>query len=85
MSIVCLDSCHTQMPKDQVEWLDKALSERQNVPNLYACYHKPTYGSLVKDDDMEVRKHFVPLFDKYGVDVAFENDHRLQAHVASKR
>ncbi|MDA7613517.1 metallophosphoesterase family protein [Verrucomicrobiales bacterium] len=77
MSIVCLDSCHTQMPKDQVEWLDKALSERQNVPNLYACYHKPTYGSLVKDDDMEVRKHFVPLFDKYGVDVAFENDHHV--------
>ena len=77
MSIICLDSSHTQMPESQVEWLDKALHERQNVPNLYACYHRPTYGTLVKDDDQEVRKHFVPLFDKYGVDVAFENDHHL--------
>ena len=77
LSILCLDSGHTQMPKDQAEWLDQVLKERQDFPNLFACYHKPTYGSLVKDDDMEVRKHFVPLFDKYGVDAAFENDHHV--------
>ncbi|MFT5402260.1 MAG: hypothetical protein ACI9DF_001087 [Verrucomicrobiales bacterium] len=77
MSIICLDSNHTQKPETQVPWLKEALKKRANVPNLFACYHRPTYGTLVKDDEMEVRKHFVPLFDTYGVDAAFENDHHV--------
>ncbi len=77
MSIVCLDSNHTQTPEAQAPWLKDALGKRQGVPNLFACYHRPTYGTLVKDDEADVRKHFVPLFDAYGVDIAFENDHHL--------
>lgn len=77
MSIICLDSNHTQTPESQAPWLESALKQRQAVPNLFACYHKPAYGSLVKDDEEEVRKHFVPLFDRYGVDAAFENDHHV--------
>jgi hypothetical protein len=77
MSIVCLDSNHTQTPESQVGWLKETLAKRKEVPNLFACYHRPTYGTLVKADEPEVRKHFVPLFDAYGVDAAFENDHHL--------
>ena len=77
MSIICLDSNHTQKPEAQVDWLESALRERAHRPNLFACYHRPTYGAQVKDDEMEVRKHFVPLFDKYSVDAVFENDHHI--------
>lgn len=77
MSILCLDSNHTQTPESQVSWLKEALRERKDLPNLFVCYHRPTYGTLVKDDEAEVRKHWVPLFDQFGVDAAFENDHHL--------
>lgn len=77
MSIICLDSNHTQRPEDQVPWLKAALRDRSKMPNLFTCYHRPTFGTLVKDDEKEVREHFVPLFDQYGVDAAFENDHHL--------
>lgn len=77
LSVVCLDSDHTQTPAAQVDWLAETLERRRTVPNLFACYHKPTFGTLVKADHSEVRTHFVPLFDRYGVDAAFENDHHV--------
>ena len=77
LSIACLDSYHTQTPKDQAVWLERTLEQRTNVPHLFACYHRPAYGTLIKDDMQEIRKEWVPLFEKYGVDVAFENDHHV--------
>ena len=77
MSIVLLDSNHTQTPESQASWLEKTLAERALVPNLYVCYHRPAFGTLVKEDEAAVREHWVPLFEKYGVDVAFENDHHV--------
>ncbi|MDA0814359.1 MAG: metallophosphoesterase family protein [Verrucomicrobia bacterium] len=77
MSIVLLDSNHTQTPESQKAWLEETLRERQSRPNLFTCHHRPTYGTLVKEDEKDVREHWVPLFEKYGVDVAFENDHHV--------
>ncbi|MEZ5330006.1 MAG: metallophosphoesterase family protein [Verrucomicrobiales bacterium] len=77
MSIVLLDSNHTQTPESQKAWLEETLKERQSRPNLFTCHHRPTYGTLVKEDEKDVREHWVPLFEKYGVDVAFENDHHV--------
>ncbi|MEN9022678.1 MAG: metallophosphoesterase family protein, partial [Verrucomicrobiales bacterium] len=77
LSIACLDSYHTQTPKAQTEWLESTLKQRTNFPHLFACYHRPAYGTLIKDDMQEIRKEWVPLFEKYGVDVAFENDHHV--------
>lgn len=77
MSIICLDSNHSQMAESQKAWLEETLEERQSRKNLFTCHHRPTYGTLVKEDDKEVREHWVPLFEKYGVDVAFENDHHV--------
>ena len=77
LSIACLDSYHTQTPKAQTEWLESTLEQRTNFPHLFACYHRPAYGTLIKDDMQEIRKEWAPLFEKYGVDVAFENDHHV--------
>ncbi len=77
MSIVCLDSYHTQKPEDQTAWLEKILQSRSQIPNLFACYHRPGFGTQVKDDIKAVRQQWAPLFERYGVDAAFENDHHV--------
>jgi hypothetical protein len=77
LSIVLLDSNHTQTSESQKAWLEETLKARRTRPNLFACYHRPAYGTLVKEDDKDVREHWVPLFEKYGVDCAFENDHHV--------
>lgn len=77
LSLVLLDSNHTQRPSAQTAWLRETLEARRNRPHLFACYHRPTYGTLVKGDEMEVRKEWVPLFERYGVDAVFENDHHI--------
>ena len=75
MSIVILDSNHTQTVVSQTAWLARQLEKRQNSPALFVCYHRPTYGTGVKKNDLGVRTEWVPLFEKFGVDTVFENDH----------
>ncbi|MCA9218668.1 MAG: metallophosphoesterase family protein, partial [Planctomycetales bacterium] len=75
MSIVCLDSYHTQTPQSQAPWLEETLQSRVACPNLFVCYHRPAFGTLVKDDVEDIRKYWSGLFEHYGVDVVFENDH----------
>ena len=77
MSIVCLDSYHTQTPESQSQWLEKTLSERSGLPNLFVCYHRPAFGTLVKNDIEEVRQHWTPAIERYGVDAVFEHDHHI--------
>jgi len=80
MSIILLDSGHTH-PVDgpQAEWLAKTLEQRRDVPNTFALYHVPAYPSVRKfDNDIstQIRKSWVPSFDKYKLTAAFENhDH----------
>ena len=75
MSIVILDSNHTQTVVSQTRWLAGQLKEREERPVLFVCYHRPTYGTGVKKNDLGVRTQWVPLFEKFGVDAVFENDH----------
>ncbi len=77
MSVVCLDSYHTQTPKSQAVWLEETLRGRTHLPNLFVCYHRPAYGTLVKNDMEEIRQHWTPIIEKYGVDAVFENDHHV--------
>lgn len=80
LSVILLDSDHTHpIEGAQTEWLSKTLSERENVPHKIALYHVPAYPS-VRDyhhkHSEKVRKNWVPLFEKMGLTVAFENhDH----------
>lgn len=77
MSIVNLDSDHSQPVGNQTQWLSDTLEKHRSSPLLFACYHRPTYGTLVKEDNAAVRTQWVPLFEKYKVDTVFEHDHHV--------
>ena len=79
MSLILLDSGHTYFVNEQVEWLAKTLKKRQEVSYKFAAYHVPAYPSARDLDDeisTRIRTHWVPLFECFGLDVAFEHhDH----------
>jgi hypothetical protein len=85
LSLVILDSNHTTpIGGEQTSWLERTLREREDHPNVLVYYHVPSYPSVrpIDLDHMEAgtgaesRKHWVPLFERYNVDVVFEHhDH----------
>ncbi len=83
LSLILLDSNHTN-PIDgtQRDWLEKALAARKDCPNVFPVYHVPAYPSVRPFDEPVstlVRRHWVPLFEKFGVRLAFENhDHAFK-------
>lgn len=80
MSVFILDSGHTHpISGNQKLWLSRALEMRQTFPHKFAIYHVPAYPS-VRDFNNEIspqiRRSWVPLFEKYQLTAAFENhDH----------
>lgn len=80
LSIILLDTDHTNpVDGEQTEWLERTLAERTHIPNVVPNYHVPGFPS-VRDPmgrtHSRIREHWVPLFEKYGVKMAFENhDH----------
>jgi len=77
LSLVMLDSGHTQSISSQTDWLEETLQARQSAARTYICYHRPAWGTGVKGDAVEVREEWGPLFERYGVDAVFENDHHV--------
>jgi len=88
MSLVLLDSGHVS-PADgeQTSWLETTLKERQDRPHLLVANHVPCYPSVRNPyrEDKEAgtgevqRRHWCPLFEKYGVDVVLEHhDHAFK-------
>ena len=81
LSVLVLNSNHTRPVEDQVEFIEQALSLRKTRKHLFALYHFPAYGivkgGLENPISQSMRKHWTPLFDKYGLDAAFENDHHV--------
>jgi hypothetical protein len=80
LSIVLLNSDHTvAIGGEQTRWLEETLAERQRVPHLFPVYHVPAYPSVRAFEgavSARVREHWVPLLERFGVRVAFENhDH----------
>ncbi len=80
LSLVLLDSGHTNpIDNEQTDWLRQTLAGRQDVPHLFAVYHVPAYPSVRGFNNgvsAKIREHWVPLFEQFGVDVAFEHhDH----------
>lgn len=62
-------------PADQTEWLEKTLSE-STATWKFAIYHHPAYSSAPRRDNQDIRKYWLPLFDKYHVDLALQgHDH----------
>ena len=79
--MVILDSSHTYTIESQVEFLKSSLSSRKDRTHLFALYHFPAYGimkgGLNSPISKSMRKHWVPLFDEFSLDAAFENDHHV--------
>jgi len=97
LSIVLLDSSHTNpVAGAQAEWLKEALAARRDKQFVFVGYHYPAYGTtkaakegtpLDKPVSIEIRRHWMPSWEKYGVSAVFENDHhnykrtyRLRGH-----
>jgi acid phosphatase type 7 len=80
LSIVLLDTDHSN-PIDgaQTRWLETVLDARQHVPHVFPLYHVPAFPSVRSFEgevSARVREHWVPLFERSTVRVAFENhDH----------
>jgi len=80
LSLLILDSGHaTPVAGPQTEWLKSTLQDRRDVTYLFAFYHVPAYPSVRKFNNSKstlVRKNWTPIFDREGLDLAFEhNDH----------
>ncbi|MFA9478853.1 fibronectin type III domain-containing protein [Phycisphaerales bacterium AB-hyl4] len=86
MSIILLDTDHAgPVHGKQASWLEEELTDRQDVPHLFPVYHIPAYPSARDFSEYvsgRVRQHWVPLFEQYGIRVAFENhDHTYKRTV----
>lgn len=80
LSVLLLDSDHSNpIDGEQTRWLESVLAERQDVPHIFPIYHVTGYPSVRAFDgetETRVRDNWVPLFERYGVRVVFENhDH----------
>jgi len=74
MSIFLIDSGHTNtIEGEQTRWLERNLEKRRDRPLLYATYHRPAYRGTGGGSDA-VRRHWMPLFEQFGLNVAFEHD-----------
>lgn len=73
-----LDSGHTfPVAGRQCEWLEQELVAGQEAKYRIPVYHIPAYPSETKHthrSSMDIRKHWVPLFEKYGVKASMEHD-----------
>jgi hypothetical protein len=86
MSLILLDTAHTaDVEGPQTDWLKQALETRTDRPHLFAVYHLPAYPSHRPSDHLaapKIREQWVPLFERYGVDVVFEHhDHTYKRTV----
>lgn len=60
---------------EQTEWLAETLEKRKDIPHIFPIYHHGLYPG-VRSEYKDQQKYWGPLFEKYGVYVAFENhDH----------
>jgi len=82
LSIVLLDSGEIQTVESQTAWLRAALEARADREHVFVCYHRPAFGTGVKNDVAAIRREWVPLFERYGVHAAFENDHHVYKRTA---
>jgi len=71
--VVTLDS---NLPvEDQVDWLEQQLASSDAVWK-FVMYHHPAFSSKPNRDNPEVRAVWSKVFDRYGVDIAFQgHDH----------
>lgn len=77
LSLVLLDTGHySPIAGDQTKWLEETLEKEKSYPYKLAVYHVGAYPSVYKYDrgtPPVIRKHWMPLFDKYKLHAGFEH------------
>jgi len=56
---------------NQVRWLEQDLAANVNKDWIFVYYHHPGITCTYKGDNDAVIEHFLPVFDRYKVDVVF--------------
>ena len=74
--VVVMDSNYDLIdPQTQTEWLDRVLEESEARWKT-VIYHHPLYASHPERDNAPLRHAWLPIFDRHGVDIAFQgHDH----------
>jgi len=86
LSLIVLDTDHSgPVEGTQTQWLAERLAEREGVTHVVPIYHVPAFPSVRRFEggtSTRIREHWVPLFEEYGVRVAFEHhDHAYKRTV----
>lgn len=86
LSLVFGDSDHSNpIGGKQTEWMRETLASRKTFPHLIPVYHVPAWPSVRKFDEptcVNIRNHWVPLFEENGIRLALENhDHAYKRTV----
>jgi hypothetical protein len=68
---------------DQADFLEKTLKDHTTVRWQCANYHRPAYPAVKKPSS--ALRHWVPIFEKYDLDVAFESDGHTWKRTAAVR
>jgi hypothetical protein len=84
LTVITLNSNHSEPIEKQTQWLEQTLKEHQNSGWLIVQHHVgpyPGYKTIASREKAN-RKHWVPLYEKYGVDLVISgHDHTyLQTH-----
>ncbi len=87
LSVILLDTGHTEpIQGAQTRWLEQTLAARSAAEHLVAVYHQPAFPSVLAFEatySTWIRTEWVPLFERFGVDLAFEHhDHAYKRTVA---
>lgn len=71
--IISLNSNERQ--QEQIAWLEQVLAEN-NRPWTIITFHHPMYSSAAGRDNKDLREMWMPIFDKYKVDIVLQgHDH----------
>lgn len=76
LSLFLLDTGHRYQVKAQQKWLEKELEKREKTAYKMAVYHVSGYPSVYSEEEKtskRVREYWHPHFDRYHLQVAFEN------------
>jgi hypothetical protein len=77
MTVFLLDSGHANpIQGTQTDWLNQALKDRAQFPHKFAMYHVPAWPSVRSFSEpisVAIRSNWVPLFEKYRLNIGFEN------------
>ena len=77
LSLFLLDTGHiNRISGAQTKWLAQELAKRENRPYKIASYHVgayPSYYAYTSSVPEELRRAWVPLFERYHISTAFEH------------